>query len=187
MCVGNPEPITTGGAIACLILNVLFFPIGTFVHACMAENYSTSFCNGLLQLLLFIILPPFTSLIAYIWGIVYGVRIYQNSQAHYEKTLQGAFTRVNANTQQVINTTINMAAQAQQHMPQFAAAPQQNPYNFPTAAPQGYPTAPQGYPAPPQGYPAPPQGYSMPPQPMGFAPTQVPQGYPQMPQQPPHF
>ena len=78
MC-GTPEPISTGGAIACLILNVLFFPLGTWVHACMSEKYLTSFCNGILMVLLFIIFPPFTSLIAYIWGIYYGVRIYQIS------------------------------------------------------------------------------------------------------------
>ena len=108
MCGANPDPIAPGGAIACLILNVLFFPLGTWVHACLADNYGPSFCTGILQLVLFVIFPPITSLISYIWGIVYAVSIYQRSQEHYQKTQLGAYVSVGHNTQQVVNTTINM-------------------------------------------------------------------------------
>ena len=192
MCGGTPDPIAPGGAFACLIMNVLFFPLGTFVHACLADNYGPSFCTGLLQIVLFVILPPITSLISYIWGLMYAVSIIKSSQQHYQKTQLGGYVSVSHNTQQVVNTTINMVDQAPQFQgfsPQIMGPPGYN--NFPTAVPQGYPAQPQGYHAPPQGYPqvfpAQPEGYSMPPQPMGYAPTQVVPGYPQMPQQPPHF
>ncbi len=189
MC-GTPEAITPGGAIAVIILNFLFFPLGTWVHACMSENYMISFCNGIAQCILFIIFPPFTSIIAWAWGIFYGFSIYNKSVEEHKKR-SGGFLRVDNNTQQNVTTTINLVQQPQMFVP--------NPYN---GVPMSQPPMPQvpgynmvappqvpGYQMPPPtmpGYQMPPPtmpGYQMPPQPMGFAPTpnaefSAPPGYP---------
>ena len=109
MC-GTPDAIAPGAALCVLILNIIFFPIGTFVHACLSDNYATSFCNGILMIVLFVIVPPITSVIAYIWGIIYAVRIY-NKSTEKAAMIGGGFVNMNTNTntnQATSNTTIQI-------------------------------------------------------------------------------
>ena len=92
MCCSDEviQPIDTSMAIVCLILNILVMPgLGTMIHACMTPNPGQGIIIGLLQLLL----SPFF-LIGWIWGIVYGVRIYTRS-AEKANRGDGNFYRTN--------------------------------------------------------------------------------------------
>ena len=80
------HPIDKNMALVCLLLNILVMPgLGTMIHACMGQNAGAGICYGLLQ---FFLAPVF--LIGYIWGIVYGVKIFQKASLHngdgYHKT-----------------------------------------------------------------------------------------------------
>lgn len=83
MCCSDDliQPIDTNMALVCLLLNVLVMPgLGTMIHACMTPTPGAGIIIGLLQLFL----SPFF-LIGYIWGIVYGVRIYSRSTEHAKR------------------------------------------------------------------------------------------------------
>ena len=86
MC-GKIDPISPPAALVCMLLNIFFCPLGTWIHACMSERYHVSFLVGLGQ---FILLPLFPlTIIGWIWAIVYGIQIYQVSADHARKQLGG--------------------------------------------------------------------------------------------------
>ena len=85
MCSSDDiDPISPGAALVCMLLNIFFFaPLGTWIHACLSENYMKSFCIGMAQLVLLVIFP--LTIVGWIWAIVYGVQIYNVSNEHARK------------------------------------------------------------------------------------------------------
>ena len=83
------DPVPVGGALTCLILNILFPPLGTWIHACMSEHYHVSFLHGMAQFLLLVLFLP----AGWIYAIVYGVSIYQ-SAIRFEGARHGAFVMI---------------------------------------------------------------------------------------------
>ncbi len=92
MCDSNQiHPLEGNLGLICFILNILFMPLGTWVHALMGPNPGRGIIIGVLQCLT---LPLF--LIGWIWAIVYGYRIYQRSVNHYLNN-QGGYKNVGPN------------------------------------------------------------------------------------------
>ena len=71
--------LTSGQALACLLLNIFLMPIGSFVHACLAKKAKKSVIIGIAQIVLTVFIPVVGAIIAWIMGIVHCVKIYQKT------------------------------------------------------------------------------------------------------------
>lgn len=84
MCdIKDIHPLEPNMGIVCLVLNVIACPLGTWIHACLGPNPGRGIVIGILQLLLMFVF------VGWVWGVIYGVRIYQSSVNNSLKTQGG--------------------------------------------------------------------------------------------------
>ena len=92
--------ISHAEALVCLLLNIFFSVVGTFVHACLAGKMK-SVGIGLLQIILFFI-PQVGPFIQWIVGLVYMIKIYQKAVKHEKKKAQTGYLQMPHNPRAAI-------------------------------------------------------------------------------------
>ncbi len=75
------DPVTKMQAVMCIVFNIIFFfPVGTFIHACLSKNGCISLLVGFLTT--FLLLIKGVTEYAYALSIMYGIFILIVSKYH---------------------------------------------------------------------------------------------------------
>ena len=79
MCcpIEDINPVSQPIAIVCLVMNVFFPGIGTWINACLGENTAPGVLYGFLQILT----APL--LFGWLWAIIYGIKIIEVSSKYH--------------------------------------------------------------------------------------------------------